>query len=115
MEVIILNQVLEQLRAALEHDDIPRAVAIVEELRLPDQAEVVSELEDSDQSALLTQPDPDDSADILEKMEDEEVAELVATRLHIDPTVVSGPVMSTLVDGTGLFIYSSISRLVLGL
>jgi Mg/Co/Ni transporter MgtE len=115
MEVIILDQVLEQLRAALEHDDIPRAVAIVEELRPPDQAELVSELEDSDQIALLTQLDPADSADILEKMEDEEVAELVAARLHIDPTVVSGPVMSTLVDATGLFIYFSIARVVLGL
>jgi magnesium transporter len=40
---------------------------------------------------------------------------LLATRLHIDPTVVSGPVMSTLVDATGLFIYFSIARLVMGL
>ena len=79
MEVIILDQVLEQLRAALEGDDIRRAVAIVEELRPSDQAELVSELEDSDQIILLTQLDPADSADILEKMEDEEAAELVAT------------------------------------
>ena len=40
---------------------------------------------------------------------------LVAARLRIDPTVVSGPGMSTLVDATGLFIYFSIARLVLGL
>jgi magnesium transporter len=40
---------------------------------------------------------------------------LIAARLGIDPTVVSGPVMSTLVDATGLFIYFSIARLVLGL
>lgn len=40
---------------------------------------------------------------------------LVAARLKIDPTVVSGPVMSTLVDATGLFIYFTIARLVLGL
>jgi magnesium transporter len=79
MEVILLDQVLEQLRAALEHDDISRAVSIVEELRPPDQAEVVSELEDSDQITLLTRLHPADSADILEKMEDEEAAELVAT------------------------------------
>ena len=38
---------------------------------------------------------------------------LLATRLKIDPTVVSGPVMSTLVDATGLFIYFSIARLIL--
>ncbi len=37
---------------------------------------------------------------------------LVATALKIDPTVVSGPVMSTLVDATGLFIYFTIARLI---
>jgi Mg/Co/Ni transporter MgtE len=35
--------------------------------------------------------------------------------LRIDPTVVSGPVMSTLVDATVLFSYFSIARLVMGL
>ncbi|MBI5958580.1 MAG: magnesium transporter [Chloroflexi bacterium] len=43
------------------------------------------------------------------------VLPLLATRLKIDPTVVSGPVMSTLVDATGLFIYFSIARLIMGL
>jgi magnesium transporter len=40
---------------------------------------------------------------------------LFATRLGIDPTVVSGPVMSTLVDATGLFIYFNIARIIFGL
>ena len=40
---------------------------------------------------------------------------LLATRLNVDPTLVSGPVMSTLVDAAGLFIYFSIARLILGL
>jgi len=40
---------------------------------------------------------------------------LLAARLRIDPTVVSGPVMSTLVDATGLFIYFTIARVILGL
>ncbi len=39
---------------------------------------------------------------------------LIATRLKIDPTIVSGPVMSTLVDATGLFIYFSMARLIIG-
>ena len=39
---------------------------------------------------------------------------LLAARLKIDPTVVSGPVMSTIVDATGLFIYFNIARLILG-
>jgi magnesium transporter len=37
----------------------------------------------------------------------------LATRFKIDPTVVSGPVMSTLVDATGLFIYFMIARAIL--
>jgi magnesium transporter len=40
---------------------------------------------------------------------------LVAARLKVDPTVVSGPAMSTLVDATGLFIYFTIARWVIGL
>jgi magnesium transporter len=40
---------------------------------------------------------------------------LIAARLKIDPTVVSGPAMSTLVDATGLFIYFYIARMVLKL
>lgn len=40
---------------------------------------------------------------------------LLAVRLGIDPTVVSGPVMSTLVDATGLLIYFSMAGLILDL
>lgn len=40
---------------------------------------------------------------------------LLAVRLKVDPTVVSGPAMSTLVDATGLFIYFTIARTLLGL
>jgi magnesium transporter len=40
---------------------------------------------------------------------------LLAARLRVDPTVVSGPVMSTLVDATGLFIYFTVARVVLQL
>jgi magnesium transporter len=40
---------------------------------------------------------------------------LLAARLKIDPTVVSGPVMSTLVDATGLFIYFRVAHMVMGI
>ncbi|MGD8805856.1 MAG: magnesium transporter [Chloroflexota bacterium] len=43
------------------------------------------------------------------------VLPLLAQKIHIDPTVVSGPAMSTLVDATGLFIYFTIAGLVLSL
>lgn len=39
---------------------------------------------------------------------------LLAARLHIDPALVSGPVMSTLVDATGLVIYFTIASVILG-
>ncbi len=40
---------------------------------------------------------------------------LLAAKLRIDPTVVSGPAMSTLVDATGLFIYFQVARMILKL
>jgi magnesium transporter len=40
---------------------------------------------------------------------------LLATRLRIDPALVSGPLMSTLVDATGLLIYLGVAKLILGL
>lgn len=39
----------------------------------------------------------------------------LAMRFKVDPTVVSGPVMSTLVDATGLYIYFTIARITLGI
>ena len=40
---------------------------------------------------------------------------LIAQRLKIDPTVISAPAMSTIVDATGLLIYFNIARFVLQL
>lgn len=39
----------------------------------------------------------------------------LADRLRIDPTVISGPVMSTLVDATGLMIYFLLAKIIMGL
>ena len=43
------------------------------------------------------------------------VLPLLAAKVGIDPPIVSGPVMSTLVDATGLFIYFTIAKILLGL
>jgi magnesium transporter len=43
------------------------------------------------------------------------VLPLVLQRLRIDPAVVSAPFITTLVDGTGLVIYFTIARFMLGL
>jgi Mg/Co/Ni transporter MgtE len=127
METPILNHVLIQLQAALERDDLIGAANIIEALRPPDQADLFYELDEEDQVALLPKLNP---ADILEEMDDEDIAiftivlwantlgsllPLLALKLKIDPTVVSGPAMSTLVDATGLFIYFTIAGLILGL
>ena len=40
---------------------------------------------------------------------------IVAQRFGIDPTVMSAPMITTLVDATGLFIYFLVAGLVLGL
>ncbi|HYU19601.1 MAG TPA: magnesium transporter [Chloroflexota bacterium] len=40
---------------------------------------------------------------------------LVLRRLRVDPAVVSAPFITTLVDGTGLFLYFTIARIMLGL
>ena len=78
----MVEDILAQVRAALERDDYAAAAAALEPLRAPDQAELFNELEDRQQSALLPRLDPEDSADILEEMEDEDAARLVTTLTH---------------------------------
>jgi magnesium transporter len=40
---------------------------------------------------------------------------LLLRRLRVDPAVVSAPLITTLVDGTGLFLYFEIARYLLRL
>ncbi len=40
---------------------------------------------------------------------------LALSKLRVDPAVVSAPFITTLVDGTGLFIYFTVARILLGL
>jgi magnesium transporter len=78
MDTLILDDVLAQLRAALERDDLVGAASVIEALRPPDQADLFAELGDEDQVTLLPELNPADLADILEEMDEEEAAELVA-------------------------------------
>ncbi len=43
------------------------------------------------------------------------VVPIVADRLHIDPAVISGPMITTIVDATGLLIYFNLAIYILGL
>jgi magnesium transporter len=76
MEPVMLDQVLEQLRDALENNDLVRATAIIEAQRPADQADLVVELTSNDQLALIAQLDPANSADVLEEMSDQDAAAL---------------------------------------
>lgn len=43
------------------------------------------------------------------------VIPIVADRFHIDPTVISGPMIATIVDASGLLIYFSLAKWILGI
>jgi magnesium transporter len=74
--VIDLDQVLEEVRAALEQNDVKRAAAIIESYRPADQAEIFSDLDEEEQRLLLSYLPPEDSADIFEELDDEQALEL---------------------------------------
>jgi magnesium transporter len=76
MEQLVLDDVLAQIRSALEKNDLATASSVLEALRPADQAEVFSDLDDEEQTALLHKINPADAADIIEEMYDEEAAEL---------------------------------------
>jgi len=97
MENLVLDDVLAQVRAALERDDLSRALTWGSS---PPMALTVS-------LAIFTIVVWANGLGSL--------LPLLAARLRVDPAIVSGPVMSTLVDATGLFIYFTIARLMLGL
>jgi magnesium transporter len=86
MELITLDRVLEQLRAALEAGDFAAASALIDGLRAPDQAALVGELDEATQGALMPKLNPADSADILEEMDDHKAAGL-ATSLSTEALI----------------------------
>ena len=71
-----LEGVLEELRTAIERDDLSRGVEIIESLHPPDKADLVAELDSPEQVTLLINLDPSESADVLEEMTDQEAAAL---------------------------------------
>jgi magnesium transporter len=87
VDKITLDDLLAELRVAVERGDLAGATAIVEALRPADQADLVTELERPDQVTLLTRLDPSESADVLEEMEDEEAAALAEL---LTPTDLAG-------------------------
>jgi magnesium transporter len=76
MEQVILEDVLAQMRAALEANDLTTASSIIEALRPADQADIFSDLDDQHQTQLLPEINPADAADIIEELYDEDAAEI---------------------------------------
>ena len=76
MEQVILEDVLAQMRDALESNDLNTASLLLEALRPADQADVFWDLDDDEQTALLPEINPADAADIFEELYDEDAAEL---------------------------------------
>ena len=52
---------------------------------------------------------------ILLGINEQQCLPILASRLRIDPAIVSGPFMSTLVDATGLLIYLQVAKMMLGI
>jgi magnesium transporter len=71
-----LSEVLTELQASLENDDLAGAIKLIESLRPADQADIMEGLDTPDQVILLSQFEPVESADVLEEMEDEDAAVL---------------------------------------
>jgi magnesium transporter len=78
MSDVNIDNLLDQIKAALEQNDLATAIQMLESLRAPDQADVFNELDDEDKIALLPALSPSTSADILEDLSEEEAAELVS-------------------------------------
>jgi magnesium transporter len=86
MEQVVLEDVLAQMRLALETDDLATASSIIETLRPADQADIFSDLNDKEQAKLLHKINPADAADIIEELYDEEAAE-VAVQLPLSTLI----------------------------
>lgn len=86
MDQVVLEDVLTQLRAALEVNDLTSASSIIEALRPADQADLFWELDEEEQTALLPELNPADAADIFEELYDEDVVE-IAEQLPLDTLV----------------------------
>jgi len=76
MEQVILEDVLAQMRAALEANDLYTASSIIEALRPADQADIFGDLNEDEQATLLHKINPADAADIFEELYDEDAAEI---------------------------------------
>ena len=79
MDQAQIESTLDEIRVALEQNEIDQALAAIDQLRPADLAEAFSDLPDEDQQSLIPQLDVDTAADILEELEDDQAAEFAET------------------------------------
>ncbi|MCA9986541.1 MAG: magnesium transporter [Anaerolineales bacterium] len=75
--ITLFTDRLQQLRAALEADDLAAALTLMDGFPAPDQAELLDELNIDEQMQLLPEMDPEDSANLLEELDEAQAARLV--------------------------------------
>jgi magnesium transporter len=83
----LIENTLDQVRAALESGRFEDAISVLTDLHPADRADAFSDLDDSTQAKILLQLEIEDAADLLESLEDEEaasVAESLSTTLLAD-------------------------------
>ena len=74
MDPAQIEATLEEIRNALEAEQVQEAIAALIKLHPADRADAFSDLDGEDQAALLPQLDIPSTADLLEELEDDEAA-----------------------------------------
>lgn len=72
-----LNTTLEQVRSALNREDVTAAIRILEDLQQPQQVRLIDQLNTQDSADLLEGLSPEDSADIMEEMDPQDSADIM--------------------------------------
>jgi magnesium transporter len=76
MDPAQIESTLEEIRNALEAEQVQEAIAALIRLHPADRADAFSDLDGEDQAALLPQLDIPSTADLLEELEDDEAADV---------------------------------------
>ena len=79
MNTTQFENVLRDVREALEQDDVQRARQLLEQLQLADRAETIGDLNLEEQTRVLPSLPAEDAADVLEYLDEDEAAQLAAS------------------------------------
>ncbi len=86
MEPALLQNLLREVRTALDSEDIAQAKKLLDDLHPADLAEAIGDLSLGEQTDVLPELDVDDAADVLEFLDEDEAAE-IAAKLPVEQLV----------------------------